>query len=83
MSGIPAWVPMLDLNNDLELGPNCPDDVRCVDCPVYKDDGCQYADVSVGDEDDCPPWGWKCKKCGHISGHNEDYCSPCEAAGGY
>lgn len=42
--GIPAYVPMLDLNNHLELGPNCPDseDVpTCNECPEKGD--CSYA----------------------------------------
>ena len=30
-------------------------------------------------DDDNDGWGWRCKKCGHISSNSEDYCSPCEA----
>jgi hypothetical protein len=43
------------------------------DCP-FEDDY-NYDD----DDEDCPSWGWKCRKCGHVSPHSHDYCSPCEA----
>lgn len=52
MAGEPAWMPMLDLNNTLELGPNCPpDDIApdCDHCPERAENGCVYA-LSPGEK---------------------------------
>ncbi len=40
---IPAFIPMLDLNNHLELGPDCPPEEEaptCADCEQRQD--CEY-----------------------------------------
>lgn len=37
---VPAYIPMLDLNNHLELGPPCPPSGRCLTCKEHH--WCRY-----------------------------------------
>lgn len=39
---VPAFIPLLDLGNHLELGPNCPPDDVATCCKECPDSDCAY-----------------------------------------